>query len=97
MRSGWGHSNGLRTLDVKFFAESEEDTKEIKLLRDETKGREKYLKMLLQVHDELVFDVHNDELEMLKPVIKSAMENAFKLSIPLTVDLGEGDNWLEAH
>ena len=54
-------------------------------------------KMLLQVHDELVFDVHNDELEMLKPVIKSAMENAFKLSIPLTVDLGEGDNWLEAH
>ena len=54
-------------------------------------------KMLLQVHDELVFDIHNDELEMLKPIIKSAMENAFKLSIPLTVDLGEGNNWLEAH
>ncbi len=54
-------------------------------------------KMLLQVHDELVFDVHNDELEMLKPIIKSEMENAFKLSIPLTVDLGEGDNWLKAH
>ena len=54
-------------------------------------------KMLLQVHDELVFDMHNDELEMLKPLIKSEMENAFKLSIPLTVDLGQGDNWLEAH
>jgi len=54
-------------------------------------------KMLLQVHDELVFDMHNDELEMLKPLIKSEMENAFKLSILLTVDLGQGDNWLEAH
>ena len=54
-------------------------------------------KMLLQVHDELVFDIYNDELEILKPIIKSAMENAYKLSIPLTVDLGEGDNWLEAH
>ena len=54
-------------------------------------------KMLLQVHDELVFDMHKDELEMLKPVIQSAMENAFQLSIPLTVDLGEGNNWLEAH
>jgi len=54
-------------------------------------------KMLLQVHDELVFDVHNDELEILKPIIKSAMEDAFKLTIPLTVDLGEGKNWLEAH
>ncbi|MCF6222980.1 MAG: DNA polymerase I [Flavobacteriaceae bacterium] len=54
-------------------------------------------KMLLQVHDELVFDIHKDELEVLKPIIKFEMENAYKLSIPLTVDLGEGDNWLEAH
>jgi len=54
-------------------------------------------KMLLQVHDELVFDIHKDELEMLKPIIKSEMENAYKLSIPLTVDLGLGNNWLEAH
>ncbi len=54
-------------------------------------------KMLLQVHDELVFDVHKDELEILKPIIKSEMENAYKMSIPLTVDLGEGDNWLKAH
>ncbi len=54
-------------------------------------------KMLLQVHDELVFDVHSDELEILKPIIQSEMENAYQLSIPLTVDLGEGKNWLEAH
>jgi DNA polymerase-1 len=54
-------------------------------------------KMLLQVHDELVFDMHNEELEILKPIIKQKMESAFKLSVPLTVDLGEGQNWLEAH
>jgi len=54
-------------------------------------------KMLLQVHDELVFDIHNDELATLKPIIQTEMENAYKLSIPLTVDLGEGNNWLEAH
>ena len=54
-------------------------------------------KMLLQVHDELVFDMHHTEIEILKPIIQSEMENAYKLSIPLTVDLGEGKNWLEAH
>ena len=54
-------------------------------------------KMLLQVHDELVFDLHRDEIEVLKPLIISEMENAYKLSIPLIVDVGIGDNWLEAH
>jgi DNA polymerase-1 len=54
-------------------------------------------KMLLQVHDELVFDMHNDEKETLKPIIKKEMENAFKLSIPLVVDMDQGDNWLDAH
>jgi DNA polymerase-1 len=54
-------------------------------------------KMLLQVHDELVFDVHKEELETLKPLIKNTMENAYKLSIPLLVDVGVGDNWLVAH
>ena len=54
-------------------------------------------KMLLQVHDELVFDVHNDELEKIKPMIKHEMENAFKLEVPLDVDLGAGKDWLEAH
>ncbi|MCF6306762.1 MAG: DNA polymerase I [Flavobacteriaceae bacterium] len=54
-------------------------------------------KMLLQVHDELVFDIYKPELEELKPIIKSEMENAFKLSVNLDVELGLGDNWLEAH
>ncbi len=54
-------------------------------------------KMLLQVHDELVFDVYKPELEELKPLIKSEMENAYKMEVPLDVDLGVGQNWLEAH
>ncbi|VXB17836.1 DNA polymerase I [Flavobacterium sp. 9AF] len=54
-------------------------------------------KMLLQVHDELVFDVHNSELEKIQPMIKQEMENAFTLEVPLIVDLGLGKNWLEAH
>jgi DNA polymerase-1 len=54
-------------------------------------------KMLLQVHDELVFDVHNSELERIKPFIKHEMENAFMLEVPLEVDMGTGINWLEAH
>ncbi|MGA1226349.1 MAG: DNA polymerase I [Tamlana sp.] len=54
-------------------------------------------KMLLQVHDELVFDVFKPELEEISKVIKTEMENAFKLSVPLDVEIGVGDNWLEAH
>ncbi|MFK8279479.1 DNA polymerase I [Capnocytophaga canimorsus] len=54
-------------------------------------------KMLLQVHDELVFDVPKSELEAVKKAIQSEMENAYSLTVPLVVDLGEGDNWLEAH
>ena len=54
-------------------------------------------RMLLQVHDELVFDVHNDELEKIQPMIKHEMENAFKMAVPLEVELGLGKDWLEAH
>jgi DNA polymerase-1 len=54
-------------------------------------------KMLLQVHDELVFDVHNSELEKIQPMIKYEMENAFKMDVPLDVEIGIGKNWLEAH
>ncbi|MGV6830092.1 MAG: DNA polymerase I [bacterium] len=54
-------------------------------------------KMLLQVHDELVFDVYKPELEEMKTLIKSEMENAYTLSVPLDVDLDIGNNWLEAH
>ena len=54
-------------------------------------------KMLLQVHDELVFDVYKPEINQTISVIKEEMENAFKLNIPLTVDIDYGLNWLEAH
>ena len=54
-------------------------------------------KMILQVHDELVFDAHKDELEIIKPVIKHEMEHAFSLKVPLDVEIGLGNNWLEAH
>jgi DNA polymerase-1 len=54
-------------------------------------------KMLLQVHDELVFDVHNSELEKIQPMVKHEMENAFLLDVPLDVEMGTGRNWLEAH
>jgi DNA polymerase-1 len=54
-------------------------------------------KMLLQVHDELIFDAHKDELDDLKVLVKDKMENAFKLEVPLDVEIGTGQHWLEAH
>ncbi|TYB78435.1 DNA polymerase I [Bizionia myxarmorum] len=54
-------------------------------------------KMLLQVHDELVFDVYKPELEAIKTLVKTEMEGAFILSVPLDVEMDIGDNWLEAH
>ena len=54
-------------------------------------------KMLLQVHDELVFDVPKAEVERLTAMVKEEMESAFTLDVPLVVDVGIGQNWLEAH
>lgn len=54
-------------------------------------------KLLLQVHDELVFDAHNDEAEELKAIVRDRMEGAMELDVPLVVDMGLGKNWLEAH
>jgi len=54
-------------------------------------------KMLLQVHDELVFDMHKTEEMELKTMVKEQMEQAVELSVPIIVDLGVGDNWLKAH
>ena len=54
-------------------------------------------KMLLQVHDELVFDVPRAEVETLSAMVKEEMENAFSLEVPLLVEVGIGENWLEAH
>ena len=54
-------------------------------------------KMLLQVHDELVFDMHKEEIDILPSLIKEEMENAFVLAVPLDVEVGYGNNWLQAH
>ena len=54
-------------------------------------------KMLLQVHDELVFDVYKSELATIKALVKNEMENAFTIDVPLDVELDTGLNWLEAH
>ena len=54
-------------------------------------------KMLLQVHDELVFDAYKPELDSIKSMIKEEMESAYELAVPLVVDMDSGDNWLEAH
>ena len=54
-------------------------------------------KMLLQVHDELVFDIYKPELETMKTLIKTEMENAYELEVPLDVEMDIGLNWLEAH
>ncbi len=54
-------------------------------------------KMILQVHDELVFDVHKSEVEVMKALILDKMMNAVKLDVPMDVEIGLGDNWLQAH
>lgn len=54
-------------------------------------------KMILQVHDELNFDVLPEELEKVETIVKSEMESAAKFRVPLVADCGKGDNWLEAH
>ena len=54
-------------------------------------------KMILQIHDELLFDVAPNEGDILKSIIKESMVNASSLEVPLIVDIGEGNNWLEAH
>lgn len=54
-------------------------------------------KMILQVHDELNFNVYKDEAETVKRIVLEEMENAYKLRVPLIADCGEGSNWFEAH
>lgn len=54
-------------------------------------------KMILQVHDELIFDVHKEEQEILKKIVKEAMENAVSLVVPMQVEMELAHNWLDAH
>ena len=54
-------------------------------------------RMILQVHDELVFEVAKEELDLVKILVQHKMENAISLNVPIKVDVGIGDNWLDAH
>jgi DNA polymerase I len=66
-------------------------------IHNELKKRKAKTKMILQVHDELLFDAHKDEIDKLLPIIKKLMEQALPLKVPVVVDAGTGDNWLDAH
>lgn len=63
---------------------------ELKKLKSKTK-------MVLQVHDELMFDAHKDEINEIQPMIKELMEKALPLNVPVVADTGVGNNWLDAH
>ena len=66
-------------------------------INSELKKQSLKSKMLLQVHDELVFDVHKSEKDQIQDIVKTTMESAVKLKVPLKIDLEFGKNWLEAH
>ena len=53
--------------------------------------------MLLQVHDELVFDMHKTERDEVRALVSDGMREALDLDVPIVVEMGEGDNWLDAH
>ena len=65
----------------------------VRRLRSEAMGT----RMVLSVHDELVFDVPEAEIQKASTIIKEEMENVIVLEVPLVVEIGLGDNWLEAH
>ena len=75
------------------------DIIKIAMININSELKKQYLKskMLLQVHDELVFDVHKSEKDQIKDIVKTTMESAVKLKVPLKIDLEFGKNWLEAH
>jgi len=66
-------------------------------IHKEFKARKLDARMTMQVHDELVFDVPHNEVEIVKPIIVENMKNAIKTTVPILVEIGSGVNWLEAH
>ncbi len=68
----------------------------INIHRDLDKGKFK-TRMVLQVHDELVFDCHREELDTVRELVEDRMKHALKLKVPIEVGIGSGKNWLEAH
>ena len=66
-------------------------------IHEQIKKEKMRSRMILQVHDELVFDAHRGEVEALKQMVEQVMKNALPLEVPMEVGLGTGENWLEAH
>jgi DNA polymerase-1 len=66
-------------------------------VQDALRSRHLRSRMLLQVHDELVFDLHREEQDLVVPLVVDAMQNALPLDVPVIVETGVGENWLEAH
>ena len=66
-------------------------------IHEELRRRNLKTRMLLQVHDELVFDLYIPEQEQVLPLVEDKMKNAIKLPVPIEVEMGVGKNWLEAH
>ncbi|MTI68796.1 MAG: DNA polymerase I [Firmicutes bacterium] len=64
-------------------------------VHNELKNKNMKSKLILQVHDELIIETHNDEIDEVKNLLKNLMENAIKLNVPLKVDMNIGDNWYE--
>ena len=54
-------------------------------------------RMIMQVHDELIFNVYPEELEQMRSIVEQGMENAYRGAVPLIAEAGTGANWLEAH
>ena len=75
------------------------DIIKIAMIRIDRRLRDSALtaRMVLQIHDELVFEAPQSEVEALKEMVVSEMEGVIKLSVPLTVECKDGKNWLEAH
>jgi DNA polymerase-1 len=66
-------------------------------IQDEFLKQKLQSRMTLQVHDELVFDVYKPEMETVKQIVKEGMQNAMPMAVPIEVEMGTGENWLDAH
>ena len=66
-------------------------------IQDEFLKQKLQSRMTLQVHDELVFDVYKPEMETVKQIVKEGMQNAIPMAVPIEVEMGTGENWLDAH
>lgn len=69
----------------------------VKNAMENAKAEIQHSRMILQVHDELLFDVHKSEIDAMKQLVKREMENAVQLDVPIVAEVGTGENWLEAH